>query len=111
PSTAWGPDLLRGRIRGGERAGDCLRPPKRRGTTARSRELRSFRRGLRPDRVHASRPPAPAADPAAELVGSGRAQGPPPHPTGPPGRTTTATQSLFSSAPQPSANLFANRPS
>src|SRR4029079_1788504 len=25
-STAWGPDLLGGGVRGGERAGDCLRP-------------------------------------------------------------------------------------
>ena len=51
PSTAWGPDLLRGRVRGGKRAGDCLRPPRRRGTNARPRELRSFRRGLRPARL------------------------------------------------------------
>src|SRR6185436_8327951 len=58
----------------------CLRPPE--GGT-RLRALAYFGRsagGLRPARVPASRSPAPAADPAAGLVGSGRAHGPPPLP-------------------------------
>src|SRR6185503_5851812 len=78
--AAWGPNLLGGAVRGGERAGDCPRP---RIGGASVVELANFgcsAGGLGPARVLASRPPAPAADRDAKLVGSGRAQGPPPLP-------------------------------